>query len=119
MPCDYSKYPVDWKTIIRPDILKRAKNCCENCGVENGRLIRRFGDNWEYWPEGMQSEAYSLEGYKSVKIILTISHQDHDISNNDYSNLKALCQKCHNNHDKDYRKQNRNKSRNKNQINLL
>ena len=41
MPIDYSKYPDDWKTRIRPDILKRAgqteteKAKCENCGVEN------------------------------------------------------------------------------------
>jgi len=76
MPVDYSKYPKDWKSKIRPDILRRAKNKCENCGVEN----------------------YTLRD--GSKIVLTISHTDHDISNNDYSNLMALCQRCHIRHDK-------------------
>ena len=34
-------------------------------------------------------------GYRMVKTILTISHQDHDPTNNDPSNLKSLCQRCH------------------------
>jgi hypothetical protein len=32
---DWSLYPKDWKTVIRPAILKRAGNCCEECGVQN------------------------------------------------------------------------------------
>jgi hypothetical protein len=109
MPCDYSKYPKDWKTVIRPKILKRENNCCKFCGVENNRLIHRYGkekDEWEYWPEGMQSEVWSLEGLKSTKIVLTISHLDHDTTNNDYKNLAALCQKCHLSHDKEHHMKN-------------
>jgi hypothetical protein len=41
MPIDYSKYPKNWKTEIRPKILERAKNRCENCGVKNHELILR------------------------------------------------------------------------------
>ena len=41
MPIDYRKYPPDWKTRIRPDILRRANNRCELCGVENGSLVWR------------------------------------------------------------------------------
>jgi len=102
MPCDYKQYHPEWKTVIRPDILKRDGNCCKFCGVENGRLIHRNGkgiNDWVYYPEGMESEAWLLDGIKSTKIILTIAHLDHDKTNNDYDNLAALCQKCHLGHD--------------------
>lgn len=98
MPCDYKKYHPEWKTRIRPDILERDNHCCNFCGVKNHSIIHRFGkgiDDWEYWPEGMESEAWSLDGLKSTKVILTIAHIDHDKTNNDYDNLAALCQKCH------------------------
>ncbi len=32
MPIDYSKYPPNWKTEIRPAILKREGNKCKFCG---------------------------------------------------------------------------------------
>lgn len=109
MPIDYKKYPPNWKSEIRPDILERDGHCCKFCGVRDKALVYRTGegrDAWIYWPEGMQSEAWSLDGRKSVKIVLTIAHLDNDITNNEYDNLAALCQKCHNNYDKDYRKGN-------------
>ena len=112
MPIDYSKYPKDWKTRIRPDILRRAKNRCEFCLVKNYSLIHRYGtglNDWEYWPEGMESEAWSIDGKKAIKVVLTIMHLDHDITNNCYSNLAAGCQKCHNKHDAPYRAKNRKK----------
>lgn len=34
MPCDYSKYPKDWKA-IRAEVLERAWHKCEECGVKN------------------------------------------------------------------------------------
>ncbi len=32
MPCDYSIYPPNWLSEIRPRILARANNKCEVCG---------------------------------------------------------------------------------------
>lgn len=29
------------------------------------------------------------------RVVLTIAHMDHDETNNDTSNLRALCQRCH------------------------
>ena len=100
MPINYKEYPPNWLTEIRPSVLKRANNCCEDCGVENHRIIHRFGkgkEDWQYWPEGMESESWSLDGKKSTKVILTIAHLDHDKHNHDVKldRLKALCQKCH------------------------
>lgn len=72
---DKSRYPSNWKQ-IRQDILKRANNKCEFCGIEN-YAIRENGS----------------------KVVLTIAHLDHTPENCDYNNLRALCQKCHNNYD--------------------
>ena len=98
MPIDYKEYHPDWKTKIRPDILQRDNNCCKFCGVKNLSIIHRTGkgiNDWVYWPEGMESEAWTLDGLKSTKVVLTIAHLDHDKTNNEYDNLAALCQKCH------------------------
>lgn len=115
MPIDYKKYPSNWKTEIRPSILNRANNCCEFCGVKNYDFGFRdkegkfYNDNFII----QQLELYGNDMFddklldsKRIKIILTIAHLDHDIKNNDLSNLKALCQKCHLNYDKDHHKKN-------------
>lgn len=74
MPIDYSKYPPNWKTEIRPAILERANNACEFCDAKN----------YSIRPDG-------------VKTILTIAHLDHDEENwkVSYDRLRALCQHCH------------------------
>ena len=92
MPIDYRKYPKDWKTRIRPDILKRANGRCELCGVANGSTIYRCS----YIKTNYIG---TIECKTPVKVVLTVAHMDHDIQNNDYGNLKALCQRCHLRHD--------------------
>jgi len=118
---DYKKYPKDWKTKIRPDILKRAENKCEFCGIAN--YSRGYRE-----PDGtfkLESDIYeddwdsTYSSYKLIKIVLTIAHLDHNINNNDYNNLKALCQRCHLNYDKVHHKESRRKTRFKNQPELF
>ena len=105
-------YPKNWKE-IRENILKRASNRCEFCGIENhiegfrladGRFVRTDNDvkNKRF------AESFC---HKTFKIVLTIAHLDHDPTNNDPSNLRALCQKCHNNYDKEHRKETRRAAR--------
>lgn len=113
MPIDYKKYPANWKTEIRPAILERAKHCCERCGVANYATGARDVDgNWHNSKQicNMNSDVgygyFGTFGVKEIKIVLTIAHLDHDITNNDPSNLKALCQKCHLNYDKDHHRKN-------------
>lgn len=109
MPCNYKNYPSNWKTEIRPAILERDGHCCKFCGVKNNSLIHRHGkglNDWVYWPEGMASEAWSLDSKKSTKIVLTIMHLDHNTENNDYSNLAAGCQQCHLRYDIEHHKKN-------------
>ena len=132
MPIDYKNYPKNWKTHIRPDILFRAKNCCEFCGIENGLTIERgYWEGKEAYQDVMKNEGaiYDAENSKFITsdylgslekpsgklitIVLTIAHIDNDVSNNDYLNLKALCQRCHNRLDVNYRKSNRKATINK------
>ena len=105
MPIDYSKYPKDWKTRIRPQILERALNHCERCGVRNHAHIlrsKRNGAIYEYY-YGVD-DVIGFE--KPVKVVLTIAHLDHDITNNHPENLMALCQRCHLRHDKEHHQAN-------------
>ena len=86
MPIDYKKYPENWLSEIRPAILKRADYKCEGS------------------PDYPNCKAVNYEPHPVTgsKVILTIAHLDHDITNNDESNLKAWCQRCHLNYDKDH-----------------
>jgi len=109
MPCDYSKYPPNWKTEIRPRILKRAGNCCEKCGVENGAVGWRGGDgSFVLAPDYAKVKAtgggFYVTGFADPKdhdgrmvIVLTIAHLDHDPENHNVQDdrLAALCQYCH------------------------
>lgn len=126
MPIDYKKYPLNWKSEIRPSILERDGNCCGFCKVKNGEYIfRGYLDGKEVYQysdgsvhdvvsgEFIEKNVYaiieSLSGdinQKAIKIVLTVMHLDHDIENNDYSNLKSGCQKCHLNYDKEHHRKN-------------
>lgn len=102
MPIDYRKYPENWKTEIRPRILKRANHCCERCGVENGSWIRRWKKNaavYNYDRLGNISE-----WGEPIKIVLTIAHLDNKLVDHSDENLQAMCQRCHLTHDAFMRK---------------
>lgn len=86
-PENKDKYPKNWKE-IRAKILKRTKNRCEGspkypkCRVKN----------------------YEPHPVTKSKVILTIAHLDHQPENCKESNLRAWCQRCHNNYDIDSRR---------------
>ena len=131
MPCDYSLYPKNWRSEIRPRILARAGNKCEVCGVPNYAIgtrsqsgfFRPYGGNM-YWDDmqytrsvGEAKEAYAraVETWdndpdepKPIQIILTVAHLDHDNENKDVTDdrLRAMCQKCHLNYDKKHHMKN-------------
>lgn len=112
MPCDYKKYPKDWKA-IRARILERDKNCCKFCGLANKVIICRSNedparylllkDDTYYFNDRpvRLSEIPSefISDRPDTMVVLTVAHLDHDITNNDDSNLAALCQRCHLKHD--------------------
>lgn len=110
MPCDYSKYPKNWKSEIRPAILERDGHKCKFCGLENGAVGFRVDGEFVYSEAYLRAKRLKAGFYQTSKpyftIVLTIMHLDHDTTNNDYSNLAAACQKCHLSHDKQLHKQN-------------
>ena len=134
MPINYKDYPANWKSEIRPAILERANHKCEFCGVENYKYIFRgyLNSGTEVYQDAegniyiaansclilmydFETEIRAKGKDRAIKVVLTIAHLDHDIQNNDYSNLKALCQQCHLRHDKHHHQ----RKRSKNQIKLF
>lgn len=113
MPIDYKHYPANWKSELRPAVLTRAQNCCETCGVPNYAVVRwnieegyydeynespkTYAEAREIWVDLMAGDYYS--DWKVI--VLTIAHLDHDVTNNALENLKALCQRCHLNYDRE------------------
>lgn len=80
-----SRYPKNWKEISKMVRFDRAKNKCEFCQAEN----------------------YQPHPITKSKVILTVAHLDHTPENCDLDNLKALCQRCHLNYDKNFHSKNR------------
>lgn len=85
MPIDYKKYHPEWKTISKIVRFVIAGNRCQFC----------YAKNYKPHPE------------TGSKVILTVAHLDHDISNNELYNLKALCQRCHLSYDFEHHIKNR------------
>lgn len=127
MPCDYKKYPANWKTVIRPAILKRDNDQCKFCKVPNGSIVARGhwkgtevwqddngqifdADNGKHLGEGYVGDLDIGKETRTTKIVLTVMHLDHDVTNNNYSNLAAGCQRCHLKHDKEHHQVNAKKT---------
>ena len=68
---------------LRSRILERARYRCEQpgCGVAN----------------------YAPHPVTGSRVVLTVAHLDQDPGNNRHENLRAWCQKCHNEHDAPFR----------------
>lgn len=120
MPIQYKNYSSLWNYKIRLDILKRANNRCEVCGVRNYATGYRHKDGTFIVSEGIQQDIdYLLDDNKIIKIILTIAHLDHNVNNNDYSNLKAMCQRCHLRYDAEHHKETKRTKKHINQPELF
>jgi|WetSurMetagenome_2_1015567.scaffolds.fasta_scaffold37234_5 hypothetical protein len=89
-PCDYSKYPKNWK-LLSKQVRERGGNACELCFVPNGDLVCR--GKYGYW---FHPPSYAGKGeLKTRKIVLTVHHINYDTTDNREKNLIALCQRCH------------------------
>lgn len=115
---NWSKYPQNWKSEIRPRILERDGNCCKVCGVANYDIgYRDEKEKWHKIECSMQGDVDAEEakdkGYKIIKIVLTIAHLDHDTNNNSEDNLAAMCQLHHLRYDIKHHKKNARETINK------
>jgi len=116
------RYPTNWKEISL-QIRKNAGNRCEICGVRNYEIgYRNKNGKWNKIEQSIagdiQAEDAMMAGYKIIRIILTVMHLDHMPENCKPENLKATCQKCHNNYDIGHRKMTRHITRRKKGIEL-
>lgn len=94
-------YPINWNYEIRPDILKRDKFKCVRCKAKHG-ITYVFNKNGSRFiiPKAELKEWKGF-GDKAYTVWLQIAHLDRNPKNNDYSNLSALCPKCHLNYDRE------------------
>lgn len=92
MPVDWTKYPANWRSEIRPRILARESNCCKWCHRKNGSELPKPCCKEPIYDE--QGRCCSCRK-RRPRVVLTIAHLDHDTTNNSDNNLAALCQKCH------------------------
>ena len=117
-PEDKKRYPKNWRHISHT-IKEQAGFKCEFCGVKQyavGQWINNIfypASGSEFYDQYLYTDSYKeAKGvadylnewveteYKYIVIVLTTAHLDHTPENSDPSNLKALCQRCHLNHDK-------------------
>lgn len=109
-------YGREWRLVIRPRILARAENRCEQCGVPNYAEVKRVrgfwleeGASWSLgafrrwktptggdWHEG---HGDPLGRRRRVRIVLTVAHLNHKSGDDRDENLRAWCQWCHLHHD--------------------
>lgn len=92
-PENKSRYPSDWKA-IRAEVLDRAGNCCEgtphypDCRAVNGQPHPETGS----------------------RVVLTTAHMHHNPEDNGTPGrrpmLRALCQRCHLDWDRDHHQRN-------------
>lgn len=95
MPISYSNYPENWNE-LRAKVLERAGNRCEGSPG--------------HYPD-CRAENHKPHPFTHSRVILTVAHLDHDTTHNDMSNLRAMCQRCHNAYDFQHRRANAAKTR--------
>lgn len=87
-PENKTRYPKDWREIASR-IRARAGDCCEgspdfpDCRAANGKR----------------------HPVTESRVVLTVAHLDHEPENCDPENLRAWCQRCHLNYDKQHHAQ--------------
>ncbi len=98
MPFHRERYPADWKTISLA-VRERAGNRCEWCGARNHAVGWRDADGEFHEVSAEEAEGLAADRIRTIRIILTVAHLDHDTHNNASANHAALCQQCHLRHD--------------------
>lgn len=111
-PENRKRYPPDWAE-IREARRKATGDRCERCGVANhvtgyrdeeGEFHRTGANVIEVWLD-------SGERFKTIRIVLTLAHLDHQPEHCEPENLQLLCQKCHLDHDRAHHAQSRHDTR--------
>lgn len=89
-PENRRRYPPHWRD-IRAAILDRAGHRCEGSPD---------------YPD-CRAENYAPHPVTGSRVVLTIAHLDHAPENCEPANLRAWCQRCHLNYDREHHKRSR------------
>lgn len=114
-------YGKEWRTVTRPRILARAQDKCEDCQVPNHTIVARHRDYPGWWFDVSTGAAHDragkwrkqianvleMPGVWLVNIVLTVSHNNHVSGDDADENLKARCQSCHLNYDREHHRETR------------
>jgi hypothetical protein len=109
-------YGHHWRTNIRPRILDRAGRRCELCRAPDRQVVIRYDELPGWWFDIKSGDAFRPDGslaatvrgsempdtYRLVKIVITVAHLNHVAGDDRDENLKAMCQWCHLNYDKEH-----------------
>ncbi|MBO0906192.1 hypothetical protein [Jiella sonneratiae] len=119
-------YPIDWRELSASIRFGRAKGRCEGCGRPHGGLVYHLGDGRWFdeaagrWRDGRgrllrrglaapdpglvsqpaPGVLWAVSRPATTRVRLACAHLDQDTANNAATNLAALCQRCHLNHDR-------------------
>lgn len=111
-PENKARYPANWSQISYA-IREAAGWKCEWCAVRDAEIGARINGEWyAAQPSGSAPHDRPKAGMvsvcrrgdeiierKTMRIVLTVAHLDHNPENCHPDNLRALCQQCHNRYD--------------------
>ena len=95
-------YPKNWDE-ISAGVKAEQQHACAECGVPDRVYIFRFSHEATSWRLADEIPSKEMPPGAPVFIVLTTAHIDQNPANNERSNLKALCQMCHNRLDAPHR----------------
>lgn len=115
MPMNRSLYPPNWEE-LSANLKDEVGQRCEQCGIPNGIYIYRNKFNPAKWISAVDDEDelyYHRTEYprNPHQVVLTTAHLDHNPANNERSNLRVLCQRCHLIYDLPHHQENSKKTR--------
>lgn len=145
-PENKERYPANWND-ISAKVREEAGNKCEVCGVSNHAIGNRDAEGefipvagnamYDCYGQGLDYPSLQMLPYKKAReivdwnnlhdecgvryivIVLTVAHLDHNPENCERSNLKAMCQRCHNRYDREHRNQTRRETKMAGQLELF
>lgn len=103
MPMNRKLYPANWEE-MSARLKAEVGNQCEQCGAPNGRWIQRKRDNPMDFAvvdsddpdDGTVSVVQNEEWEDRIVFVqLGVAHLDQNPANNERSNLRVLCRRCH------------------------
>lgn len=107
MPYKLSDYHPLWRDVIRPDALRRANYKCQVCGAVNHNKYIVVNGQQTFIDDEFEFNFAKINNYTVKTVHLSVSHNNHNLNDNEPSNLTVRCQRCHLKHDKEYHRVNR------------